>query len=190
MRPAQELETEGFILLRKRFGALLSERELEVASLAISGISTASIADRLFLSVNTVKTHMKNILKKTKASSRIDLYRMVAEVQGAHTGGWPRVPSCPDSGKTHTRLIFQVDGDAEAIPAMICYLSGAIRTGDRLLPYAADGIQVLLSNTTLATASQVARRLCRHLQEWGERNGIPLKIQVKLVSGDSELGTG
>lgn len=176
MRAAQEIETAGFVLLRQRFGALLSERELEVASLAISGISTATIADRLFLSVNTVKTHLKNIFKKTNTSSRIDLFRKINEMQEAHSG--------LDAGKTHVRVILRVEGDATAIPAMIQRLTGAVRSADQILRYEAGGIEVMLSDVTPAIAMQVARRLCTHLQEWGERMRVPVTIEVESISAD------
>ena len=42
----------------------LSERELEIARLAAEYISNQEIARRLFLTENTVKTHMKNIYAK------------------------------------------------------------------------------------------------------------------------------
>ena len=44
--------------------SVLSERELEIARLASEYISNQEIARRLFLTENTVKTHMKNIYAK------------------------------------------------------------------------------------------------------------------------------
>ena len=43
----------------------LSDREKEILQQLAEGFSTKEIADRLFLSVNTVETHRKNILFKT-----------------------------------------------------------------------------------------------------------------------------
>ncbi|HEY9101749.1 response regulator transcription factor [Chitinimonas sp.] len=48
----------------------LSEREVEVLALAASGRSNKRIADRLALSEETVKVHMKNILAKMAAHDR------------------------------------------------------------------------------------------------------------------------
>jgi DNA-binding CsgD family transcriptional regulator len=51
----------------------LSERELEVALLARSGLTNREIANRLYLSVRTVENHMYRTLRKLGLSSRGDL---------------------------------------------------------------------------------------------------------------------
>jgi DNA-binding NarL/FixJ family response regulator len=48
----------------------LSERELEVLRLIADGLSNAEIAQRLFLSVGTVKVHTRHIYDKLGANSR------------------------------------------------------------------------------------------------------------------------
>jgi len=48
----------------------ISERELEVLHLIAAGLSNREIADKLFISLNTVKTHTKNINSKLDVSSR------------------------------------------------------------------------------------------------------------------------
>ncbi len=48
----------------------LSERELLVLRLVASGASNQGIADKLSISVNTVKTHLKNILEKLQLENR------------------------------------------------------------------------------------------------------------------------
>jgi LuxR family maltose regulon positive regulatory protein len=48
----------------------LSERELEVLRLAAEGLSNQEIADRLVISVGTVKTHVHNILGKLEVRRR------------------------------------------------------------------------------------------------------------------------
>jgi DNA-binding NarL/FixJ family response regulator len=48
----------------------LTERELEVLQLIVEGCSNAAIAERLYITVGTVKTHVRNILNKLCADDR------------------------------------------------------------------------------------------------------------------------
>lgn len=48
----------------------LTERELEVLSLVAKGASDKEVAEKLFVSLNTVKTHIRNILSKLRVDSR------------------------------------------------------------------------------------------------------------------------
>jgi DNA-binding NarL/FixJ family response regulator len=48
----------------------LTERELEVLHLIVEGCSNAIIAERLFITVGTVKTHVRSILNKLCADDR------------------------------------------------------------------------------------------------------------------------
>lgn len=48
----------------------LTERELEVLQLIVDGYSNADIAAKLFITVGTVKTHVRNILNKLCADDR------------------------------------------------------------------------------------------------------------------------
>lgn len=48
----------------------LSQRELEVLKLVVEGLSNQEIADKLILSVETVKTHMRHIMEKLAVSDR------------------------------------------------------------------------------------------------------------------------
>ncbi|MHB1482332.1 MAG: response regulator [Bellilinea sp.] len=50
----------------------LSDRELEVLACLADGLTTSQIASRLFISENTVKTHVRHILEKLEASNRTD----------------------------------------------------------------------------------------------------------------------
>ena len=48
----------------------LTGRELEVLQLIVDGNSNAEIAEKLFITVGTVKTHVRNILNKLCADDR------------------------------------------------------------------------------------------------------------------------
>lgn len=54
-------------------GHVFSDREFEIIRLIAQGLGSEQIADKLLLSVNTVNTHRRNILKKTKKSTTHDL---------------------------------------------------------------------------------------------------------------------
>lgn len=57
--------------LKVKYG--ISTREMDVLELLIEGKSNAEIADRLYVSENTVRFHVSNILKKTGCKSRKDV---------------------------------------------------------------------------------------------------------------------
>jgi LuxR family maltose regulon positive regulatory protein len=48
----------------------LSERELEILQLLAEGLTNPEIATRLFLSLNTVKVHARNIYGKLNVHNR------------------------------------------------------------------------------------------------------------------------
>lgn len=49
---------------------MLSEREKEVLDLIVKGLSNNEIANRLFISLSTVKTHINNIYKLLEVKNR------------------------------------------------------------------------------------------------------------------------
>jgi len=61
----------------------LSEREEELSRLLIEGDTNIIIGQKLFISVNTVKSHIKNIYKKLNVSNRIQLIHLI---QGNENG--------------------------------------------------------------------------------------------------------
>lgn len=54
----------------------LSDREKVILNYVLEGKSSREIADLLYISINTVNTHRRNILKKTGARSVFDLIRI------------------------------------------------------------------------------------------------------------------
>ena len=51
----------------------LTKTELTVIGLVAEGLTNPQIANRLFVSAQTVKTHMKNVFRKLGVSSRAEL---------------------------------------------------------------------------------------------------------------------
>jgi DNA-binding NarL/FixJ family response regulator len=51
---------------------LLSDRELEVLDCMVDGLTTQQMASRLFISENTVKTHVRHIFEKLEVSNRAE----------------------------------------------------------------------------------------------------------------------
>lgn len=68
------LEDEHFELPK------LSKREMEVLGLLAQGLTSKDIADRLYISLQTVHVHRKNLLKKTKANNLGALIKYSLEV--------------------------------------------------------------------------------------------------------------
>lgn len=66
------------VVLQERFG--LSARETEVMELIARGRSVASIAEELFISENTVRTHSKHIYTKLDIHSRQELGELLKDV--------------------------------------------------------------------------------------------------------------
>ena len=64
---------------RRGIGGPLSARELEVARLVASGLSSADVATRLFISPRTVTTHLERIYARLDLSSRVALTRYMAD---------------------------------------------------------------------------------------------------------------
>jgi LuxR family maltose regulon positive regulatory protein len=58
----------------------LSERELEVLTLLSGMLSTAEIASEMYLSVNTVKTHLRSIYRKLSAAHRGEAVRRARQL--------------------------------------------------------------------------------------------------------------
>jgi DNA-binding NarL/FixJ family response regulator len=60
---------------------LLSSREVEVLGLMAKGLSTRKIADSLYISENTVKTHIRHILEKLEVNNRAQAVSKALEMR-------------------------------------------------------------------------------------------------------------
>ena len=63
-------ENTPFPSLLRKLGDDLSNREIEVLQLVSDGLANVEIGNSLFLSVETVKSHLQHILAKLAARSR------------------------------------------------------------------------------------------------------------------------
>jgi two-component system, NarL family, response regulator LiaR len=59
----------------------ISKREHEVLELIAGGLSNQEIADKLFVSINTVKTHSSNLFLKLEASRRTQAIQKAKELR-------------------------------------------------------------------------------------------------------------
>lgn len=66
--------------------ALLTEREKEVLTELVKGISNEEISKRLFISINTVKKHVSNIMSKLNLQNRMQLILHVNKCSSAGAG--------------------------------------------------------------------------------------------------------
>ena len=58
----------------------ISKREEEILNCLAKGMTTIQISDSLFISENTVKTHIRHILEKLKASNRAEAVRIASQL--------------------------------------------------------------------------------------------------------------
>jgi len=65
---ANKSPVQGLLLQKE-----LTSREIEILELMIKGLSNQEIAQALFVSIHTVKTHMQNIFKKMNVKNRTSL---------------------------------------------------------------------------------------------------------------------
>jgi DNA-binding CsgD family transcriptional regulator len=64
----------GNVLTRAQVSAKLSKPEWQVMALHLMGLTYAQIANRLFISENTVAKHVKSVYRKTGCSSFLELF--------------------------------------------------------------------------------------------------------------------
>ncbi len=74
--------TTGFAFDQEKIDRLgLSKREYEVLELMAQGLSNQEIADKMFVSLNTVKTHSANLYSKLDVKRRTQAVQRGKELQ-------------------------------------------------------------------------------------------------------------
>ncbi len=71
MVPEPMSDAKRFALYSEKYG--LTSREMEVLKCLAEGLSDSEIAERCFISKNTVRFHISNLLKKTSTTSRVEV---------------------------------------------------------------------------------------------------------------------
>lgn len=81
-RPKTKVVVQGnFTFNEEEYNRLgISKRELEVLELMAQGLSNQEIADKLFLSLNTIKTHSANLFIKLDAKRRTQAVQKAKEL--------------------------------------------------------------------------------------------------------------
>ena len=75
------VKTDHFVLNEAELARLrLSKRELEVLQLMADGLSNLQIAERLFVSLNTIKTHSSKIFEKLEVQRRTQAVEMARKL--------------------------------------------------------------------------------------------------------------
>lgn len=81
-KPVFIQKEDAFVLNKKEVERLgLSNRELEVLTLLAEGLSNQEIAQRLFVSLNTIKTHTSNIFEKLAVKRRMQAVELAKRLQ-------------------------------------------------------------------------------------------------------------
>jgi DNA-binding NarL/FixJ family response regulator len=65
------LEINDKVIVTEKEAQILTLREVEILSMAAAGATNEQIADELFISANTVRTHIYNIFKKINVPNRL-----------------------------------------------------------------------------------------------------------------------
>ncbi|CAG6390791.1 LuxR family transcriptional regulator [Actinacidiphila cocklensis] len=87
-RAAAELRASGQSAAGARLGAAaLTAQELQIATLAATGLTNKQIAEQLFLSHRTIGTHLYQIYPKLGISSRAALRDALSRLEGASGNG-------------------------------------------------------------------------------------------------------
>ena len=68
---------EYFQLPEEKNGSELNPMELSIARMLADGVSYKSIADLIFMSINGVRYHVKNIYHKLNINDRQELKRLI-----------------------------------------------------------------------------------------------------------------
>ena len=78
LREKEIASVDAIAVMSEKYG--LSQREREVIELLNSGLSNPQIAEKLFISENTVKRHINSIFRKTGTANRHEVLFKIANI--------------------------------------------------------------------------------------------------------------
>ncbi|MFN2197664.1 MAG: LuxR C-terminal-related transcriptional regulator [Anaerolineales bacterium] len=97
----------------------LSEREIEILEMVATGASNKEIAQKLFISTNTVKVHLRNIFTKLDVSSRTEATMWAIRQGLVQPFSEAELESLIEAGED------EPEPEAQASPRRIWFLGGA-----------------------------------------------------------------
>lgn len=200
--------------LARVYGERLSSRELEIGYMLLSGVPTHDIADRMFITVNTVKTHLKSIYRKTESLNRNDLFRKLAQY-ALTTDHVPQpAPRDPVTGvfdrKAFEHLLvaeqvacrlaerplaaiavtFEAESCAALQQSAVITVAGVIastlRRSDIVVRWGPCAFVALLPGSDTAAAVQVVDRVVRQIHAWALQVGRRVTLWAAAAGTDEE----
>jgi len=150
----------------------LTERELEVLQLVATGASNQQIARELFISVNTVKVHLRNIFTKLEVQSRTEA------TLHAIKEGWiegVELPEEEEGPQPRLRFTWQFGiAIVTVFVLVIAVVSQAVIRSSR--------------NSALLTPESVAATVSASVQRWQARAPLPTPRQgLALVAYEGRV---
>jgi DNA-binding CsgD family transcriptional regulator len=167
----------------------LSEREMEVATLLVTGASNNEIAEQLVISPHTVKVHLRNIYEKLAVSSRTEASMLLLQQ------GWMTLPGVEQAAPPVVAEAAPPDpeplADTVGTPFawQLPYLLGALLLvlGILLLPVISTPGATALSNLLSDGPSNVlAQPSINVMPRWESRTPLPTaRSRFALVATDN-----